>query len=67
MSIEEITSVVPHTPKYDDISRVYTKVDVGMRVAGYGYVTVTLDYFNQTENGVYTRMAIISYLLGVKK
>ena len=24
-------------------------------------------YFNQTENGVYTRMAIISYLLGVKK
>lgn len=23
-------------------------------------------YFNQTENGVYTRMAIISYLLGVK-
>ena len=24
-------------------------------------------YFNQTENGMYTRMAIISYLLGVKK
>ena len=24
-------------------------------------------YFEQTENGVYTRMAIISYLLGVKK
>jgi aspartate carbamoyltransferase catalytic subunit len=24
-------------------------------------------YFNQTENGVYTRMAIISYLLGVKQ
>ncbi len=24
-------------------------------------------YFNQTENGVYTRMAIISYLLGIKK
>ncbi len=24
-------------------------------------------YFNQTENGVYVRMAIISYLLGVKK
>lgn len=24
-------------------------------------------YFQQTENGVYTRMAIISYLLGVKK
>lgn len=24
-------------------------------------------YFNQTENGVYTRMAIISYLLDVKK
>ena len=24
-------------------------------------------YFNQTENGVYTRRAIISYLLGVKK
>lgn len=24
-------------------------------------------YFNQTENGVYTRMAIISYLLGAKK
>ena len=24
-------------------------------------------YFNQTENGVYTRMAIISYLFGVKK
>ncbi len=24
-------------------------------------------YFKQTENGVYTRMAIISYLLGVKK
>lgn len=24
-------------------------------------------YFNQTENGVYTRMAIITYLLGVKK
>ena len=24
-------------------------------------------YFNQTQNGVYTRMAIISYLLGVKK
>ena len=50
VSIEEITSVVPHTPKYDDISRVYTKVDVGMRVAGYGYVTVTLDYFNQIES-----------------
>ncbi|MBQ4279999.1 MAG: aspartate carbamoyltransferase, partial [Rikenellaceae bacterium] len=24
-------------------------------------------YFNQTENGVYTRMAIISYLLGAKQ
>ncbi len=24
-------------------------------------------YFNQTENGVYTRMAIISYILGIKK
>ena len=50
VSIEAITSVVPHSPKYDDNSRVFKKVDVGLRVAGYGHVTVTLDYFNQVES-----------------
>ncbi|MBR5288274.1 MAG: SH3 domain-containing protein [Clostridia bacterium] len=50
VSIEAITSVKPHTPKYGGDSRVYSKVDVGLRVAGYGSVTVTLDYFGQMES-----------------
>lgn len=49
VNIEAITSVTPHTPKYDAPSRVYKKVDVGMRLTGYGDVTVTLDYFSQVE------------------
>lgn len=47
--IEAITSVTPHTPKYDAPSRVYRKIDVGLRLADYGERTVTLDYFSQVE------------------
>jgi len=47
--ITGISFVMPHTPKYDEPSRVYTKVDVGVTIAGYGSHTVTLDYFNQIE------------------
>ncbi len=50
VDITGITSVVPHTPKYGAPSRVYSKVDVGLTLAGYGNVTVTLDYFNQIES-----------------
>ena len=50
VNISAITHVTPHTPKYDEPSRVYTKVDVGLELSGYGYVTVTLDYFNQIES-----------------
>ena len=50
VNITGINYVMPHTPKYDEPSRVYTKVDVGLQVAGYGGVTVTLDYFNQIES-----------------
>ena len=49
VSIEAITSVTPHSPKYSAPSRVYTKLGVGLRLAGYGDVTVTLDYFSQVE------------------
>lgn len=48
--IEGITSVSLHSPKYDEPSRVYKKVDVGLQVAGYGALTVTLDYFSQVES-----------------
>ena len=50
VNVEQITSVTPHTPKYDEPSRVYQKVDVGLVLSGYGNVTVTLDYFNQLES-----------------
>ena len=50
VNISAITHVTPHTPKYADPSRVYTMVDVGLELSGYGYVTVTLDYFNQIES-----------------
>jgi len=50
VNIEAITSVRAHSPKYAEPSRVYSKVDVGLRLAGYGNVTVTLDYFNQMES-----------------
>lgn len=49
VQIEAITSVTPHTPKYGEPSRVYQYVDVGLQLAGYGAVTVTLDYFAQVE------------------
>lgn len=49
VQIEAITSVTPHTPKYGEPSRVYKYVDVGLQLAGYGSVTVTLDYFSQVE------------------
>ena len=48
--ITGITHVQPHSPKYDAPSRVYKKVDVGLTLANYGNVTVTLDYFNQIES-----------------
>ena len=48
--ITGITHVTPHSPKYDEPSRVYKKVDVGLVLDGYGAVTVTLDYFNQIES-----------------
>ncbi len=50
VTITAITGVQPHTPKYDEPSRVYKKVDVGLTLAGYGDVTVTLDYFGQVES-----------------
>ena len=50
VQITAITGVTPHTPKYGAPSRVYTKVDVALTLAGYGPVTVTLDYFNQIES-----------------
>ncbi|MBP3656697.1 MAG: SH3 domain-containing protein [Clostridia bacterium] len=50
VSIEAITGVTPHTPKYGAESRVYRKVDVGLTLSGYGHVTVTLDYFSQIES-----------------
>ena len=49
VSIEAITRVTPHTPRYGAPSRVYQKLDVGLRLTGYGEVTVTLDYFSQVE------------------
>lgn len=49
VTITGITGVYPHSPKYDEPSRVYKKVDVGLTLAGYGDVTVTLDYFGQVE------------------
>ena len=49
VEIDAITNVAVHTPKYDEPSRVYKKVDVTMEIAGYGTVTVTLDYFEQVE------------------
>ena len=48
--ITGINYVTPHTPKFDEPSRVFTKVDVGVTVNGYGSHTVTLDYFNQIES-----------------
>ena len=45
-----ITNVQLHSPKYDPPSKVYSKVDVGLELQGYGHVTVTLDYFNQIES-----------------
>ena len=50
VSITAITHVTPHTPRYDAPSRVFNKVDVGVTVAGYGNVNVTLDYFGQIES-----------------
>lgn len=50
VTIQSIDSVRAHTPKYAEPSRVYTKVDVGMTIAGYGSLVVTLDYFNQIES-----------------
>lgn len=49
VGIEAITHVTPHTPRYGAPSRVYQKIDVGLRLAGHGEVTVTLDYFSQVE------------------
>lgn len=49
VQITAITAVTPHSPKYAEPSRVYKKVDVAMELAGYGAVTVTLDYFSQVE------------------
>lgn len=48
--ITGISYVLPHTPKFDEPSRVFTKVDVGVTISGYGSHTVTLDYFNQIES-----------------
>ena len=48
--IEAINGVTLHTPKYSAPSRVFTKVDVSLRLAGYGDVVVTLDYFSQVES-----------------
>ncbi|MBQ2992086.1 MAG: SH3 domain-containing protein [Clostridia bacterium] len=50
VTITGIDHVYPHSPKYGEPSRVYSKVDVGLQLAGYGAVTVTLDYFNQIES-----------------
>ena len=49
VKIAAITGVRVHTPKYGEPSRVYKKVDVDLTLAGYGDVTVTLDYFDQVE------------------
>ena len=49
VSIAEITGVTPHTPRYASPSRVYTKLDVSMKLVDYGEATVTLDYFSQVE------------------
>ena len=50
VKITGITHVQVHSPKYNAPSRVYSKVDVGLTLQGYGNVTVTLDYFNQIES-----------------
>ena len=50
VTIQSIDNVYVHTPKYPDPSRVYTKVTVDMTLAGYGSVSVTLDYFGQVES-----------------
>lgn len=50
VQIASINGVYPHTPKYGEPSRVYKNVDVSMTLAGYGDVTVTLDYFGQVES-----------------
>lgn len=49
VQITAINGVTLAEPKYAEPSRVYTKVQVGLTLAGYGDVTVTLDYFSQVE------------------
>ena len=49
VQITAINGVTLAEPKYAESSRVYTKVQVGLTLAGYGDVTVTLDYFSQVE------------------
>lgn len=49
VQITAINGVTLAEPKYAEPSRVYTKVQVGLTLAGYGDVTVTLDYFSQLE------------------
>ena len=49
VQITAINGVTLAEPKYAEPSHVYTKVQVGLTLAGYGDVTVTLDYFSQVE------------------
>ena len=49
VQITAINGVTLAEPKYAEPSHVYTKVQVGLTLAGYGDATVTLDYFSQVE------------------
>ncbi|NCB05312.1 MAG: SpoIID/LytB domain-containing protein, partial [Clostridia bacterium] len=57
-SIQTISAVTPHTPKYDSPSRLYTKMDFQLTartVDGYGStatpsITVTCDIFSELES-----------------
>ena len=49
VQIESINGVTLAEPKYAEPSHVDTKVLVNLTLAGYGDVTVTLDYFSQVE------------------
>lgn len=49
VQITAINGVTLAEPKYAEPSRVYKKVLVNLTLAGYGDMTVTLDYFSQVE------------------
>lgn len=52
ISIRTIDSVIPHTPKYDAPSRLYTKIDFGVTLTNGASVTLTFDIFSELESAL---------------